>query len=152
MVFKPTDRFLRHHCRHPLAFISEEWQHKKNGEKTSSFDDVTVFLLAIFSINLLLLFLMLALWYCSPQTVFCTAIAALHSCSFQKSDSTKRTARKHQVLMMLQFFFSPFFQLTCCFYFLRAICGIEAHRPFFAPPLPPPTCVHSSRAAAQKER
>ena len=105
-----------------------------------------------FSINLLLLFLTHTLWYLSPQTIFCATIAATHSRSFQKSGSTKRTVRKHQVLMMLQFFYSPFFQLTCDFYFLRALCGIHAHRPFFAPQLPPPTCVHFRRAAAQKER
>jgi len=37
------------------VFISEEWQHEKNGEKSPSFDDVTVFLLTIFSIKSLLL-------------------------------------------------------------------------------------------------
>ena len=105
-----------------------------------------------FSIKLLFLFLARALWYWSPQTVFCAAFAATHSGSFQKKGSSKRTARIHQVLMMLQFFYSPFFQLTCCFNFLHAVCGIEAHRPSFALPFPPSTRVHFSRVAAQKEQ
>ena len=109
-------------------------------------------LLTIFSIKLLLLILTPDLWQWSPQTFFCPAVAATCSRSLQQSGKAKRTVRKHQVLMMLQFFYSPFFQLTCCFYFLCVFCGIEAHRPFFAPPLPPPTRVHFSRAAAQKER
>ena len=57
MVLKPTDRLLRRGCRYPLAFFSAERQHKEKGEKTSSFDDVTVFLLTIFAIKLLFSFL-----------------------------------------------------------------------------------------------
>jgi hypothetical protein len=57
VVLKPTDRLLLCCCCHLLAFITAERQSKKNGEKTSSFDDVTVFLLTIFSIKLLLLIL-----------------------------------------------------------------------------------------------
>ena len=53
---------------------------------------------------------------------------------------------------MLQLFTHSFFQLNCCLKFSCAICGIEAHRPSFVPQLQPPTCVHFSRVAAQKER
>ena len=63
VVLKPTGRLLRRCCCHPLAFNKTKLKRKKNGEKRSCFDDVTVFLLTIFSINLLLLFLMHALWY-----------------------------------------------------------------------------------------
>ena len=48
-------------------------------------------------------------------------------------------------------FHSSIFQLNCCFYFLCALCGIEAHRLSFVLPLLPPTHVHFWRAAAQKE-
>jgi hypothetical protein len=42
-------------CCHPLGVITAERQSKKNSEKTPSFDDVTVFLLTIFSLKSLLL-------------------------------------------------------------------------------------------------
>jgi hypothetical protein len=50
------------------------------------------------------------------------------------------------------FFTHSFFQLSCCLKFSCASCGIEAHRPSFVTQLPPPTCVHFSRVAAQKDR
>ena len=40
---QPTHRLLRRHCHHPLTFISAERQHNRKGEKTSSFDNGTVF-------------------------------------------------------------------------------------------------------------
>ena len=73
------------------------------------------FLLTIFSINSLLLIRKRDLWYWSPQTVFCSAVAATRLRSLQQSGKAKRTVRKHKVLMMLQFFYSPFFQLIRCF-------------------------------------
>ncbi len=121
VVLKPTDHFLRCHCRHPPAFISAERQHKKNCEKTSSFDDVTFFL-TIFSINLLLLLAARHLWYLCPQINFCDVIAVTHLHSFQQSGSTKRTVRNHQVLMMLQFFLT-IFSIKLLLSFLRPICG-----------------------------
>jgi hypothetical protein len=75
---------------------------------------VTVLLHTIFSINLLLLIRTPDLWYWSPQTVFCSAVAATCSRWLQQSGKAKRTVRKHQVLMVLQFFYSPFFQLIGC--------------------------------------
>ena len=90
VVLKPTDHLLRRCCCHPLAFNKTKLKRKKNGEKRSCFDDVTVV-------------------------------------------------------------FSQFFQLTCCFSSVHAVCGIDAHRLAFAPSLPPPTRIHFSRVAAQKE-
>jgi hypothetical protein len=104
VVLKPTDRLLLRCCCHPLAFIAAERQDKKKGEKTSSFDGVTVFLLTIFSVYPLLLFLAHDLWYCNPHTVFCAAIVTTHSRSCQQSGNTIRRVRKHQVSTMLQFF------------------------------------------------
>jgi hypothetical protein len=95
---------LRRCCRLPLAFIAAERQHKKKGEKTSSFHDVTVFYSPFFSMNLLPLFLAHGLWNCNPHTVFCAAIVTTHSRSFQQSGNTIGRVRKHQVLTMVLFF------------------------------------------------
>ncbi len=95
---------------------------------------------------------MRALWYWSTQTVFCSAVAATCLRLFQQSGKAKRTVGKDHLLIMLQLFYSQVFQLNCCLKFSCASCGIEAHRPSFVPQLPPPTCVHFSRVAAQIER
>jgi hypothetical protein len=60
---KSTYRLLLRCCCHLLALITAELQSKKNGEKTPSFDVVTVLLHTIFSINLLLLIRTPDLWY-----------------------------------------------------------------------------------------
>jgi hypothetical protein len=111
VVLKPTDHLLLRCCCHPLAFITAEWQHKKNDEKASCFEDITVLFLTIFFHLTRCLYIMRPVCGIEARRPsFCAAAAASHSHSLQQSGSTKRRVRKHQVFMMLQFFTRHFFQ------------------------------------------
>ena len=94
---------------------------------------ITVLLLTFFSIKLLFLGRTHDLWNLSPQTDFCPAAAAAAARSrlHKQSSEAKRIVRNHCVLMILQFFHSPFFQLNCYFWGERMIFDISAHRLIF---------------------
>ena len=51
----------------------------------------------------------------SPQTVCCAAVAANRSRQFKHCSNTKRRVWKNHILLMLQFFHSPFFQWQAVF-------------------------------------
>ena len=141
VISQLTDWFLPRR-RSLTTFIKAERRRKKNGEKPLRFDDFTVLLLTFFSIKLLFLGQTRDLWYLSSQTDFCPTAAAAWSCLLKQSGNTKRTVRNDYVLMIFQFFYSPFLQLNCYFWGERVICDISAHRLIFAPPPPPPDRVY----------
>ena len=51
VISQPTDGFLPRRRRRPLAFITIERRHIKNGENTLYFDDFTVCFLTFFQLN-----------------------------------------------------------------------------------------------------
>ena len=69
---------------------------------------------------------------------------------YNRAAIQKRMVRIYCVLMILHFFYSPFFQLNCYFWGYRAIRDIAAHSWIFAPPPPPPAHVYYNRATTQK--
>ncbi len=71
--------------------------------------------------------------------------------NYEGAATQKKPVRNICVLMIFQFFHSPFFQLNCYFLGRRAIRDISAHRRIFAPPPPPPARVYYNRAATHKE-
>jgi hypothetical protein len=82
---------------------------------------------------------------------FCPAAAAVRSRLIKQSGDAKRMVRNYFVLTILQFVYSPSFQLHCYFRGYRAILDIAAHRWIFAPPQLPSARVCYKRAATQKE-
>ena len=67
-------------------------------------------------------------WYRSSQTKFRPAATVTRSYLLKQSGDAKRTIRNHCDLTILQFFYSPFFQLNCYSWGYRAIHDISAHR------------------------
>ena len=94
----------------------------------------TVVTLTIFSIKLQSSGPSRGPWYLSSHTEFCPATTVARSSLLKRSSAAKRTVRNHCVLMIFQFFYSPFFQLNCNLWGQPAIRDISAHRPNFAPP------------------
>ena len=70
---------------------------------------------------------------------------------YNRAAIQKRMVRIYCVLMILHFFYSPFFQLNCYFWGYRAIRDIAAHSWIFAQPPPPSACVFYHKEAPQKE-
>ena len=139
LILQPTDQFLPHRFRLPLTIIKKQQQHEKNGEKRLSVDDFLVLMLTIFSIKMLISVPTHHTWYHRPQTNFCAATSAARLLLLKSSIDTKRMVRNDWVLMIFQFFCSPFFQWNCYFQCQRATHDIAAHRPIFATLLLPPT-------------
>ena len=71
-------------------------------------------------------------WYHRPQTNFCTATSAARLLLLKSSRDTKRMVRNDWVLMIFQFFCSPFFQWNGSFQCQCTTHDITAHRPIFA--------------------
>ena len=151
LILQPTDQFLPRCFRLPLTIIKKQQQHEKNGEKRLSVDDFLVLMLTIFSIEMLISVPTRHTWYHSPQTNFCTATSAARLLLLKSSRDTKRMVRNDWVLMIFQFFCSPFFQWNCYFQCQRATHDIAAHRPIFATLLLPPTNYYKKAAVTQKE-
>ena len=115
LILQPTDQFLPHRFRLPLTIIKKQQQHEKNGEKRLSVDDFLVLMLTIFSIKMLISVPMRHTWYHRPQTNFCTATSAARLLLLKSSRDTKRMVRNDWVLMIFQFFCSPFFNEIAIF-------------------------------------
>ena len=107
----------------------------------------TVLTLTIFSIYLLFPGPSCDPGYLSSQKDFCPASAVTRFCLLQQSGYVKIMVRIHFVLMILQFVYSPFFQLNSNFWGHRMIRDISAHSWIFAPPSLPPALVYYNRAA-----
>ena len=136
VISQLTDPFSPRRCHCLLELIITEQRHKKNGEKPLRFDHFSVLLLTFFSIKLLFSVPTRDPWYLSSQTKFRPAATVTCLRLLKQSSDAKRTVRNHCVLMILQFFYSPFFQLNCYFWYQCAIRDISAHRPNFAPSPP----------------
>ena len=109
LILQPTDQFLPHRFCLPLTIIKKQQRREKNGEKWLSVDDFLVLMLTIFSIKMLISVPICHTWYHSPQTNYCTATSAAHLLLLKSSRDTKRMVRNDWVLMIFQFFCSPFF-------------------------------------------
>ena len=133
------------------AIITPYMRHQKNGENQSPLGIFTVLMLTVFSMKLLFSVPTRHTWYSSPQTNFCPTASASHSLLLKSSRDTKRMVRNDWVLMIFQFFCSPFFQWNCYFQCQRATHDIAAHRPIFAMLHLPPTNYYKKAAVTQKE-
>jgi hypothetical protein len=90
--------------------------------------------------------------YLCSQTDFLPAANAVRSRTLQSNSDTKRTVKNDWVLMIFQFFCSPFFQLNCCRRPQIAMLDISTHRRNFTTPFTRLPCVTIYKAAMQKEQ
>ena len=147
LIYHAPNHILLPHRRHSHAIITPYGRREKNGENKLRLRDYTVLTLTIFSIKLLFPGPSCDPGYLSSQKDFCPASAVTRFCLLQQSGYIKIMARIHFVLTILQFVYSPFFQLNSNFWGHRAIRDISAHSWIFAPPSPPPALVYYNRAA-----
>jgi hypothetical protein len=70
----------------------------------------------------------------------------------QQSGDAKRMVRNNWVLMFVQFFYSPFFQLNYYVWGDGVICDISAYRQIFAPRQQWTILVNKKNASMQKEQ
>ena len=116
LIYHAPNHILLPHHRRSHAIITLYGRRQKNGENKLRLCDYTVLTLTIFSIKLLFPGPSCDPGYLSSQLDFCPAVAATCSCLLQQSGYVKIMVRIHFVLTILQFVYSPFFQLNCYFW------------------------------------
>jgi hypothetical protein len=105
-----------------------------------------------FSFKLLFLRRLHDLRYLCSQTYFCPETTVACSRLLQQSGDAKRMVRNNWVLMFVQFFYSPFFQLNYYVWGDCVICDISAYRRIFAPRPQWTILVNKKNASMQKEQ
>jgi hypothetical protein len=151
MISLLTERFCPCRRRCPLALITKEQRHKKNGEKRLIFVDFSVLFTYLFSIKLLSPSPTRDAGYLRPQTGYHHTADNTPSCHHIQNSDAKRTVSFCPDQIFYSDFYSPFYQLNWCRHPQLATWDIYAHRQDTTMPLMPLPRIAIYEAAMQKE-